>query len=70
MNETTGYGYVGRKPCGCIVAAIAEVIGEEKRLAKDVAKLIRGGLTVERVLCEDFRSGKVGPFPCNCKKKA
>lgn len=41
--------YVGRKPCGCVVAAISADPDYAKWAAADVAKLIRDGYTVDRI---------------------
>ncbi len=41
--------YIGRRPCGCVVAAVVIRAGEEKRVAKDVAVLIKEGLAIEQV---------------------
>lgn len=39
--------YVGRKKCGCCVAAVV-IDGELKRTAKEIAAWVRSGLTVEQ----------------------
>ena len=41
--------YVGRKTCGCIVAAIIDDPDHRKEVAKEIAAWIKDGLTVERV---------------------
>lgn len=48
--------YVGKKPCGCVT--FAAVISERSRdlAAKESAKAIRRGETVERVTVEAVRS--------------
>lgn len=38
-----------RRPAGCVVAASVEAPGMEAANAKEVARWIKGGLTVERV---------------------
>jgi hypothetical protein len=38
--------YVGFKSCGCAVSVRA-IVGTPKEIARDVAKFIRAGLTVE-----------------------
>lgn len=51
--------YIARKTCGCIVMAIADDSKESPELrrstAKEVAKAINRGLTVERVEAEYVR---------------
>ena len=54
--------YVGIKKCGCCVAAVVDVPGEEKQTAKDVAEFIRKGYRVEihpnEWVRENFKSCK------------
>lgn len=61
------YDYVGRKPCGCCVAVVAEIPGNEKGTAKWVAGFIRDGLAVERIPHADFH--KILPLGCKCEPK-
>lgn len=57
------HAYVGRKDCGCTVAAVVDC--GTKETAKDVADFIRSGLKVERVLIDDVRATLRA---CKCKK--
>lgn len=41
--------YIGRKSCGCVVAAYVDDPERRKDTAKEVASWIRDGLTVEHV---------------------
>ena len=56
--------YIGRKSCGCVVAAVVADIGSPKEVAKDVASFIESGLTIELVdtayVRDNLRS-------CKCK---
>lgn len=52
----TGYSYVGRKSCGCLVAAVVDDTDDAKDVAADVAGFIRQGLTIERVLHDVVRT--------------
>jgi len=64
IGEAT-HAYIGRKACGCIVAAVLDTPGYPKRAAKEVAKFIRDGLTVERVENSVVRA----EFGCKHNKK-
>jgi hypothetical protein len=57
--------YVGRKPCGCIVAVVVDEPKYPKDTGKDVAAFIRRGYTVERITLEELRGRKIG---CKCGK--
>lgn len=39
--------YVGRKPCGCAVAAMVDRGDHPREVAKEIASWVRHGLTVE-----------------------
>lgn len=47
--------YVGKKPCGCIVAFVVDDPKYPKDTAKSVAEFIRSGYAVERVTVEESR---------------
>jgi hypothetical protein len=47
--------YAARKSCGCLVACTVDLPKYAKDTAKDVAKWIRDGLTVERLDVEVVR---------------
>ena len=49
------FSYIGRKKCGCIVAAVVDDEDSKKATAKVVAKWIREGLAIERVSVEYVR---------------
>jgi len=44
--------YIGRLPCGCVVAATVIDGQDFRQLAKDVSQFIQEGLTIERVSSE------------------
>lgn len=55
MSDKQEFAYIGRKPCGCIVAAVVDSPERRKDTAQKVAGFIADGLTVERVngtLCQ------------------
>jgi len=58
--------YIGRKACGCVVAAVVIRAGEEKRIAKDVGGFIKQGLTVEQVAVDYARANL---RTCFCAEK-
>ncbi len=41
--------YVAMKPCGCVVAAAVDNPEHKKDTAKDIAKWVRDGLTIQRL---------------------
>lgn len=43
--------YIGRKPCGCVVAAVVDDGKYPKRTAENVAEMICNGYTIERIEC-------------------
>jgi hypothetical protein len=47
-NKPT-HEYVATAKCGCVVALIAVIPGEEKETAKEVSSLIRSGCTIELI---------------------
>lgn len=53
------YCYIGRLPCGCMVASCYDNAAEGKRQRKSTAEfvkqMIEEGLTIERVLLEDVK---------------
>ena len=51
------YTYIGRKACGCVVAA---TVDGDLETAKDVASFIRDGLVVERVATELLSPAAMG----------
>lgn len=48
------YTYVARKPCGCPVAAVADLPKDPKFTARAVADFVRSGLTIERILSSEL----------------
>lgn len=58
--------YVGRKPCGCIVAAISDKPEIKKDIVRETGKWIRGGLTVEHVSMEYVKANLA---PCKCHEE-
>jgi len=43
-----GTAYIGRKPCGCLVAAMADDLSKNE-IAKELAEWVHDGLIVEHV---------------------
>lgn len=48
--------YIGRAPCGCLRLAMVDKPSRSPLIAREVARAIRDGLTVERVTCEFVRT--------------
>ena len=49
MSDAEPMSYIGRKACGCIVAAVVDMQDHKKETAKAVRQFISDGLTIERV---------------------
>lgn len=47
--------YISRRPCGCLSMAVVDNPEHKRDVAKEVAKAIRLGETVERVTSESVR---------------
>ncbi len=45
----TGYSYIGRMSCGCVVAAVVEDPDRPSRHADAIREFVMDGLTIERV---------------------
>jgi hypothetical protein len=56
----TGYSYVARKSCGCIVGAVSDDPEQKKRTARRTGEWIQAGYTVERVTNDVVRAEYVG----------
>jgi hypothetical protein len=48
--------YISKKPCGCLAMAIVDNPEHKKDVAREIAKAIRAGETVERVTTESVRT--------------
>jgi hypothetical protein len=49
QNTDTGYSYIARKSCGCIVGVVADDPNQRRRTARRTSEWIEAGFTVERV---------------------
>jgi hypothetical protein len=58
ITPSTGFSYVARKPCGCLIAAIADEPEPEKKkkIARVTGEWIQAGYTVEHVTDEVVRA--------------
>ena len=54
--------YVARKPCGCVSMAIVDNPDHKREVAREVAKAVRLGETVDRLPVEDVRTM---PWKCS-----
>ena len=54
-TDTEPMAYLGRKPCGCAVFCTVDRPERAKDTAREVAKEMRAGLTIERVTVEVAR---------------
>lgn len=59
--------YIGRKSCGCVVAAISDKPELVKDIAKETGSWLRHGLTVEHVTADYVRANLTG---CKCNQLA
>lgn len=60
MNEVMCY--VARKSCGCIIAATVDEPDMQKENAKEVARWMRKGFTVDRVTVQHVRDNFEGRY--------
>ena len=51
----TEYAYIGRKACGCVVAAVADEPKHRKETAVVVFGYLMDGYTIDRVTLEEAR---------------
>jgi len=59
--------YIGRKSCGCCVAAVTD--DGDKHTAAAVADFIKSGCTIERLSMEEYRTKPDAmPHGCKCPK--
>lgn len=65
MTPEPTHAYVGRRKCGHAMYLGVDDGGRE--LATDLARLVRGGCTIERVTIEDARA--VPLVYCDCQKQ-
>lgn len=56
--------YIARKSCGCVVVWLLDIPADKKNTAREVAKCIRDGYTVERMT---VGAARAGGFGCKCK---
>jgi hypothetical protein len=62
--------YIGRLPCGCVLAACVDDPKWAKQTARDIASWIREGMAVERVTCATaLLSGWPCPGKPDCASK-
>jgi hypothetical protein len=57
--------YIGRKPCGCVVAVTCLGVADDELVARDVADFIRSGYAVEPMSIADMRKQL---HRCKCGK--
>ena len=58
--------YIGRKVCGCVVAACIDDKSHPEDTAEDLARFVKSGYAVERVTSEQA-SQMIGK--CKCGKR-
>lgn len=54
-TPSTGFSYIARKSCGCIVGVVADDPNQRKRTARRTSEWIQAGYAVERVTDEVVR---------------
>ncbi len=69
-NKDSTPTFIGRKPCGCVVFAMVDEPNPSpeyrKELAKEIARCIRQGLSIEKVTVDYVRT--LESFGCKCDK--
>lgn len=68
--EKCTHCYVGRKTCGCVMAVVVDEPDRPKDTARSVAEFIKDGLSISRMLIEDFRNDKSITFMCTHSEAA
>lgn len=61
------YAYIGRKPCGCVVAAFTDAPEWHETLIKVIVAWLRAGWTVEHRRAEYVR---LHIQSCHCEEQA
>jgi len=61
------YAYVGREACGCVTLLTVDSEQNRREAAREVARHIKRGGTVERMTVEDARTS--APFGCEHSRK-
>ena len=64
-EKPTPMAYIGRKDCGCVVAACIDDKEHPKYTAEDLKEFAIAGYAIERVTCEQARQMLTG---CKCNK--
>ena len=66
------HDYIGTAACGCILAVVVDVPGNEKFTAESIAGYVKRGMTINRISHAEFNLLKFGRRPdcavCNAKK--
>lgn len=65
MND---FSYIGRKPCGCLVAAVIDDPDHASDVSKAVSSWIKRGLTIERVTHDVVRTEFTSRCPHEVKQ--
>lgn len=61
MRPASMYAYIGHCPkCGRVHAMTMDIESDKKAVAKDVARMITGGLNVERVTLDEANNADFG----------
>lgn len=55
MGDRATHCYIGIEPCGCISVVMCDSPDRKKDIAKEIAKLIADGCTIERHEIESIR---------------
>jgi hypothetical protein len=59
------HAYIGKKPCGCVVACVVDMPDHKKSTADDVAEFIKEGYVVQHIA---IGSG-IQMAKCRCEEK-
>jgi hypothetical protein len=64
MNDDNKFAYIGRKPCGCVVAVATD--NSDQETAKAVHEFIVDSLTINRVSWPEYRKIAAEDTFMNC----
>lgn len=63
MKQSGQLDYIGRKPCGCVMCWMSSDL-PAKEIAKEVARLLRCGWSIERMTTEQAKAALVAGLDC------
>lgn len=69
VTDSEPMAYIGRADCGCIRMAVVDDPDHKRDVAREIAKAVKHGETVERVTCAYVRETKWTRADCSAHSK-